>query len=128
MTGKLTEPPGRLDPVWSYEATSGFYDEVLGSGTQPRPHWRALSESLSAMGHQGLTRRWREGPAVEPAIWAENIPFNETRDYVKKVLSNAAVYSTLLSGGRTLSLKTWLGTSTIGPREASAPAVDADLP
>jgi hypothetical protein len=25
---------------------------------------------------------------MEPAAWAENIPFNETRDYVKKVLSN----------------------------------------
>ena len=72
-------------------------------------------------------RRWREGPPVEPAIWAENIPFNETRDYVRKVLSNAAVYSSLLNG-TTLSLKSWLGASTIGPREISAPAVDADLP
>jgi soluble lytic murein transglycosylase len=72
-------------------------------------------------------RRWREGPPVEPAIWAENIPFNETRDYVRKVLSNAAVYSSLLNG-TTLSLKSWLGASTIGPREVSAPAVDADLP
>jgi peptidoglycan lytic transglycosylase len=72
-------------------------------------------------------RRWREGPSVEPAIWAENIPFNETREYVKKVLTNTAVYASLLSG-RTLSLKSWLGESTIGPREPSAPAVDGDLP
>jgi len=72
-------------------------------------------------------RRWREGLPVEPAIWAENIPFNETREYVKKVLSNAAVYSSLLSG-RALSLKSWLGASTIGPRESSAPAIDGDLP
>ena len=43
-------------------------------------------------------RRWREGPVVEPAIWAENIPFCETRDYVKKVLSNATVYAALLAG------------------------------
>ena len=43
-------------------------------------------------------RRWREGALIEPAIWAENIPFNETRDYVKKVLSNATVYAALLSG------------------------------
>jgi len=35
---------------------------------------------------------------VEPAIWAENIPFSETRDYVKKVLSNATVYAALLAG------------------------------
>ena len=43
-------------------------------------------------------RRWREGAWLEPAIWAENIPFNETRDYVKKVLSNATVYSAMLAG------------------------------
>ena len=59
-------------------------------------------------------------------MWAENIPFNETRDYVKKVLSNTAVYATLLSG-RTLSLKARLG-APIGPRETTAPAVDAELP
>jgi soluble lytic murein transglycosylase len=43
-------------------------------------------------------RRWREGATLEPAIWAENIPFSETRDYVKKVLSNATVYAALLAG------------------------------
>jgi soluble lytic murein transglycosylase len=45
-------------------------------------------------------RRWREGATLEPAIWAENIPFAETRDYVKKVLSNATVYASLLAGKR----------------------------
>jgi soluble lytic murein transglycosylase len=45
-------------------------------------------------------RRWREGALLEPAIWAENIPFAETRDYVKKVLSNATVYSAMLAGHR----------------------------
>jgi soluble lytic murein transglycosylase len=45
-------------------------------------------------------RRWREGATLEPAIWAENIPFSETRDYVKKVLSNATVYASLLAGQR----------------------------
>ena len=44
------------------------------------------------------SRRWREGALLEPAIWAENIPFNETRDYVKKVLSNSIVYDVLLAG------------------------------
>jgi len=43
-------------------------------------------------------RRWREGAVLEPAIWAENIPFSETRDYVKKVLSNATVYAALMAG------------------------------
>jgi soluble lytic murein transglycosylase len=45
-------------------------------------------------------RRWREGAVIEPAIWAENIPFAETRDYVKKVLSNATVYAAMLAGKR----------------------------
>jgi soluble lytic murein transglycosylase len=45
-------------------------------------------------------RRWREGAPVDPAVWAENIPFNETRDYVKKVLSNATVYAAMLAGQR----------------------------
>ncbi|MEN9385119.1 MAG: hypothetical protein RL323_2262, partial [Pseudomonadota bacterium] len=30
-------------------------------------------------------RSWRNGPQLEAAIWIENIPFAETRDYVKRV-------------------------------------------
>ena len=56
MTRKLTAPPGNLDPVWSYEATPGFYDEVLGTGKQLRPHWEPLSESLTGSG-QFIDRR-----------------------------------------------------------------------
>ncbi|MFN5167854.1 MAG: lytic transglycosylase domain-containing protein, partial [Pseudomonadota bacterium] len=44
----------------------------------------------------GRPRRWREGGAVEAAAWVEGIPFNETRDYVKKVLANTVVYAALL--------------------------------
>jgi soluble lytic murein transglycosylase len=71
-------------------------------------------------------RRWRDGPVLEPAVWAENIPFNETRDYVKKVLSNATDYAALL-GTPAPSLKTRLG-RMIGPRDPGAPQVDAALP
>jgi soluble lytic murein transglycosylase len=71
-------------------------------------------------------RRWREGPMLEPAIWAENIPLNETRDYVKKVLANATIYASLMSG-KPASLKARLG-APIGPRAASAPPVDPELP
>ena len=72
------------------------------------------------------SRKWREGPALEPAIWAENIPFAETRDYVKKVLSNASFYATQM-GGPTNSLKARLG-RPVGPREGPAPSLDKDLP
>jgi peptidoglycan lytic transglycosylase len=40
---------------------------------------------------------WRPSAApLEGAIWVETIPFNETRDYVKRVLANATLYSRTL--------------------------------
>ncbi len=71
------------------------------------------------------SRAWRKGPVLEAAIWAENIPFNETRDYVKKVLSNTTNYAAILTG-QPQSLKARLG--TVGPRNAQAPEENADLP
>ncbi len=71
-------------------------------------------------------RRWREGPRIDAAVWVENVPFNETRDYVKKVLANAVVYAHVLEG-RPLSLVKRLG-SKVGPRASSAPPVEGDLP
>ncbi len=73
----------------------------------------------------GRPRNWRNGPLLEGAIWAENVPFSETRDYVKKVLANATVYAALLSG-QPQSLRERLG--SVGPREASAPPVDSKMP
>ena len=41
-------------------------------------------------------QNWRPAVTTEGAIWVETIPFNETRDYVKKVLANAMFYSDAL--------------------------------
>ena len=73
----------------------------------------------------GRPRKWREGPVLEGAIWAENVPFQETRDYVKKVLSNTTNYAALITG-QPQSLKARLG--NVGPRSASAPAENTELP
>jgi soluble lytic murein transglycosylase len=62
---------------------------------------------------------------VEGAIWAENVPFNETRDYVKKVLSNTTNYAALITG-QPQSLKARLG--MVGPRDKSAPEENLELP
>ncbi|HSI56316.1 MAG TPA: transglycosylase SLT domain-containing protein [Ideonella sp.] len=74
----------------------------------------------------GRPRRWREGPVLEPAIWAENIPISETRDYVKKVISNATYYAGLFAG-KPASIKARLG-AAIGPRDLLASTPAADLP
>ena len=46
----------------------------------------------------GRARRWRADRPLEGAIYAETIPFSETRDYVKKVMSNSVYYSALFDG------------------------------
>lgn len=75
----------------------------------------------------GRPRSWRGqagSPVLEAAIWAENIPFNETRDYVKKVLANTTLYAAMITG-QTQSLKARLG--QIGPRDAAVPD-NSELP
>ena len=70
-------------------------------------------------------RRWRNGPEMEGAAWAECIPFSETRDYVKKVLANTTVYAALIQN-EPQSLKAKLG--MVGPRENNATEENAELP
>jgi soluble lytic murein transglycosylase len=49
----------------------------------------------------GRARRWRDNTMpLEGAIYAETIPFNETRDYVKKVLKNSMYYAKVLDHGQ----------------------------
>ena len=72
----------------------------------------------------GRARRWRDVKPLEGAIYAESIPFSETRDYVKKVMANTVWYAALLEG-RTASLKTRLG---IIPAKAVSDKFNEDLP
>jgi len=73
----------------------------------------------------GRPRNWRNGPLLEAAIWAENVPFSETRDYVKKVLANTVNYAAILTGAPQ-SLKSRLG--QVGPRGSGEPEPNKDLP
>jgi len=69
------------------------------------------SEPMAAASYNagpGRARAWRADTALEGAIYAESIPFNETRDYVKKVLANAVWYSHLSGSGMT-SIRERLG-------------------
>ena len=57
----------------------------------------------------GRARRWAADMPLEGAIYAETIPFSETRNYVKKVLANAHMYASRL-GLPVTTLKKRLGT------------------
>ncbi len=86
------------------------------------------SQALAAAAYNagpGRPRKWRDGPVLEPAIWAESVPFPETRDYVKKVLSNATYYAAQL-GVPAPSLKERLGPA-IAPADPANP-LDKELP
>ena len=70
--------------------------------------WGLASAAYNA--GPGRPKQWRQSLSrpVEGAIFAETIPFNETRGYVKNVLSNANYYA-ILSKGKSQSLKEKLG-------------------
>jgi soluble lytic murein transglycosylase len=63
----------------------------------------------------GRTRTWRGllNAPMEGAVFVETIPFEETRNYVRNVMSNATNYAALFEK-RPQSLKARLG--TIAPR------------
>lgn len=68
------------------------------------------NEVLATAGYNagpGRARKW-QGAQMEGAIYAETIPFNETRDYVKKVMTNTTYYASLL-GEPQISLKQRMG-------------------
>lgn len=92
---------------------------------------------LSALGHPilataaynagpGRARRWRDERPLEGAIYAETIPFNETRDYVKKVFANAWFYRNRLTG-QPPSMRELLG-SVPGRNGEAADPVAANIP
>lgn len=66
-------------------------------------------------------REWRGERPMEGAIYAETIPFRETREYVKKVMSNAAYYSQQL-GLVLQSLRARLG--VVAPTAPGGPPLD----
>lgn len=56
----------------------------------------------------GRARRWQDSKPMEAAAYIESIPFSETRDYVKKVMSNSVYYAARF-GSSPVSLKQRLG-------------------
>ncbi len=70
-------------------------------------------------------RLWQGTVPVEGAIFAETIPFGETRDYVKKVMANTVYYAAVL-GAEATPLKTRLG--MVGPRPSQGVVAMQDEP
>ena len=68
-------------------------------------------------------RRWRDARPLEGAIYAETIPFAETREYVKKVMANSVFYAALLQREADAAQG---APGMIPARSGAEPAVDED--
>ena len=68
-------------------------------------------------------RRWRDAKPLEGAIYAETIPYTETREYVKRVMSNSVFYAAVLENKPT-PIKARLG--VVPARSGAEPAEDDD--
>ncbi|MBT9539052.1 transglycosylase SLT domain-containing protein [Thiobacillus sp.] len=71
----------------------------------------------------GRAQRWRSSQQMEAAVYIESIPFAETRDYVKKVMSNAMYYAQRF-GQPSVLLKDRLG--VVPSRKTAVAAEPAD--
>lgn len=93
-------------------------------------YWQDRLEGMPALAaaayNAGPNRAqaWRNGAPLEGAIWVESIPFNETRDYVQKVLANAMFYARELDQPY-VPLSTRLG--TVPPRGLVGADTDAAI-
>ena len=65
-------------------------------------------------------RRWLPEESVDADIWIENIPYNETREYVRRVLWNRVVYQWLLSDEAPVDASDLLGRIEAAPETATA--------
>jgi soluble lytic murein transglycosylase len=57
---------------------------------------------------EAAARRWLPAEPTDSDIWIENIPYNETRSYVRRVLWHSLVFS-WLETGRPQSAREWIG-------------------
>ncbi|WP_374490260.1 transglycosylase SLT domain-containing protein [Zoogloea sp.] len=112
LAGKLSlkgYTPGWLQAPDTNVYLGTSYMRIILDGLDRHP----LLASAAYNAGPGRAKRWKAARPLEGAVYAETIPFNETRDYVKKVLANAVIYGALLDG-KAPSLKATLGTVAPG--------------
>jgi soluble lytic murein transglycosylase len=52
--------------------------------------------------------RWLPADSIAPDVWVENIPYNETRAYVQRILWHTVVYGWMRSDGKAQDTASWL--------------------
>lgn len=110
--------PARVTTIDVNAALGSYYLRAVFDDLDKHP----VLASAAYNAGPGRARRWQDARPLEGAIYAESIPFDETRDYVKKVMTNAMYYAAVL-GGNPGTLRERLGTIA-----ARAGSQRSDLP
>jgi len=113
MGNRPARTPPLEDPAWNAQLGAYYLHHVM-ERLDALPVMAAAAYNAGP----GRAQAWRGPTALEGAIYAESIPFSETREYVKKVLANAMFYQAQL-GLPYISLRDRL--ATVQPRGASVP-------
>jgi len=124
VAGKLARTdfkPATIASVQLNTQFGAYYFRFWHDRFEQRPALTAAAYNAGP----GRAQSWRPlAVPLEGAIWVETIPFNETRDYVKKVLANSVLYARVLNQPH-ISLTDRLGVVTPRGGTASALAVGA---
>lgn len=115
QSGRSDYKPSRINDLDVNTQFGAFYFKYWLDRLDGSPALAAAAYNAGP----GRAQAWRPAEPLEGAIWVETIPFNETRDYVKKVLANSVYYAHAL-GDPASDVRQRLG--TVGPRApAGAP-------
>jgi soluble lytic murein transglycosylase len=128
----LPETARRIARTWRLPApsTADLFEPAanvkLGAANL-RDLWNRFDEQtvVALAGYnagENAAARWLPAAPVDSDIWIENIPFNETRDYVQRVLWHSVVFR-WLETGRAQNVDEWL--SEVQPIAQRASAAKA---
>jgi uncharacterized circularly permuted ATP-grasp superfamily protein len=76
LGGRMSGSEGaasEFDSIWHYRPNPGSFDEMVADDGAIRPHWHALTDSLTVMSPAGLAGRWRAGRRL---IYENGITYN----------------------------------------------------
>jgi soluble lytic murein transglycosylase len=104
--------PGRVTDMDTNVTLGTNYMRMVMDGLDSHP----LLASAAYNAGPGRARKWRAETPLEGAIYAETIPFSETRDYVKKVMANAMHYAAVMGPTTTPTPTLTQRLGTIRPR------------
>ena len=119
QSGRADYKPARISDLDVNTQFGAFYFKYWLDRLDGSPALAAAAYNAGP----GRAQAWRPAEPLEGAIWVETIPFNETRDYVKKVLANSVYYAHAL-GDPSVDVRQRLG--TVGPRTPAGSLVAKD--